>query len=81
VNLIDNAIWFKENRYDEKWQAALPEVNELLAKLSEHDQWWVRLYVAAIMRRQPELRIDDVLERLDHDENASVRKAAPSVRR
>jgi hypothetical protein len=80
VTLIDNAIWFKENQYDQRWQAALPEVNELLAKLSEHDQWWVRLYVAAMMRRHRELRIADVLERLSDDENESVRKATPAVR-
>jgi hypothetical protein len=54
----------------------LPEAKEQLATLAEHQEWWVRLYVAEIMRRHPELRQDDVLEKLRRDDNRLVSKAA-----
>jgi len=80
ARLISNALWFKENGHDRRLQAALPEVNELLAKLAEHERWWARLYVAEIMRRHPELRMDDVLQKLREDGEESVRNAAKSVK-
>lgn len=80
ARLVNNAVWFAENGHDERLQAALPEVNERLAKLSAHDKWWVRLYVAEIMRRHPELRLDDVLRKLREDGEESVSKAAKSVK-
>lgn len=80
ARLISNAVWLKENGYDERLKAALPEVNELLAQLAEDERWWSRLYVAEIMRRHPELRIDDVLQKLREDGDESVKKAAKSIR-
>jgi hypothetical protein len=80
THLVDDAIWFKENKFNEQFQQAKPEVNELLAKLSAHEQWWVRLYVVAIMRREPALRQAGVLEQLRGDGNALVNKAANSLK-
>mgnify|MGYP000004324900 CR=1 FL=1 len=75
-HFVGNAIWLKNNKFDEQFQKALPDAKEELAMLSEHSQWWVRLYVAEIMRRHRELRIAGVLEKLSSDSNALVSKAA-----
>jgi hypothetical protein len=76
ARLVANAIWFAENEHDVRLQATLPEVNERLAKLAAHDQWWARLYVVEIMRRHRELQQDDVLRKLTEDENELVNEAA-----
>ncbi|MCC6491480.1 MAG: hypothetical protein IT424_00480 [Pirellulales bacterium] len=75
-HVVGNAIWLNKNGFDEQFQHALPEAKELLAKLAEHQKWWARLFVAEIMRRHRELRIDDVLERLRRDSHALVSAAA-----
>jgi hypothetical protein len=75
-HIISNAIWLKENDFADRFQQALPEAQEELKKLVEHDQWWARLYVAEIMRRHSELRSSDVLEALSQDPNALVSKTA-----
>jgi hypothetical protein len=65
-----------------KWDNGklLPEAKEQLAKLAEYDEWWVRLYVAEIMLRHPELRVPEVVEKLSSDGNASVSKAAKAAK-
>jgi hypothetical protein len=78
AHIIDNASWLKQNKFDEEFQAALPDAKERLAKLSARNEWWVRLYVAEIMRRRHGLRIPEVLEKLRADHNALVSKAATS---
>jgi hypothetical protein len=79
AHLVDNAIWLNENKFNLQFQRALPEVNELLATLSQHEQWWVRFYVAQVMRRHRELRQSDVIEKLSRDTEASVSKAAKAL--
>ena len=80
AHIVDNAIWLQENKFDDQFQTAMPEAKAQLAKLSQYDQWWVRLYVAEIMRRHRELRQVEVLQKLQKDDNASVRKVALSVK-
>jgi hypothetical protein len=80
-HIVSDAIWLKENRFAERFQKALPEANAELAKLAKHKEWWVRLYVAWMMRRHPEVRQADVLQLLSADNNKLVREAAKSVRR
>jgi hypothetical protein len=76
AHVIDNAIWLRENGFVDRFQKALPEANAELAKLAEHKQWWVRLYVVKMMRRHPEFRQDDVIDTLSKDDNPLVAKAA-----
>jgi hypothetical protein len=78
--VVSNAIWFKQHRYNERFQAALPDAKSELLKLGSHEQWWARRYVAEIMRRHPELRQDDVLQKLRQDSDDSVSKAAKAIR-
>jgi hypothetical protein len=78
-HIINNAIWLKEKRFDERFQQALPEAADELAKLAKHDEWWVRLYVAEMMRQHRELRQTDVLQQLSEDINPLVSKTAKSA--
>ncbi|HVT30720.1 MAG TPA: hypothetical protein VHE81_22115, partial [Lacipirellulaceae bacterium] len=75
-HIVSNAIWLDKNAFRDRFQAAVPEANAQLAKLAKHKEWWARLYVAYIMRKYPELRQDDVIERLSKDTNELVRAAA-----
>jgi hypothetical protein len=78
--VVSNAIWFKQHRHKDRLQAALPDAKSELLKLGSHEQWWARRYVAEIMRRHPELRQDDVLQKLRKDSEESVSKVAKSVK-
>jgi len=80
-HIVSNAIWLKENVFNDRFKKALPEVNAELAKLAKHDQWWVRLYVAVIMRRHRELQQDEVIAMLSKDSDPLVAKAAEQMNR
>jgi hypothetical protein len=43
--------------------------------MSRHGTWWVRLYVAQILRQYAELRTPELIERLKTDEHDLVRRA------
>jgi len=45
-----------------------------LEKLSQHDRWWVRLYVMAVVSAHPELGSPELTARLRRDRNALVRE-------
>ena len=79
-HVVSNAIWLKGNKFDEQFQEASPRAKEQLAKLARHSEFWVRLYVAEIMRRHRELQLPDVLEKLRDDDHELVSKAARSVK-
>jgi hypothetical protein len=73
---IGNAIWLKQNKFSERFEKSLPEANGELAKLAKHKEWWVRLYVAYIMRQHPELRQADVWKQFGADTSKLVSTAA-----
>lgn len=73
-HVISNAIWMKENGFDEAFKKAQPEAIEHLQQLSRHDQWWVRLYVAKIIS-YPGLEDGSIHEQLLKDENELVQRA------
>jgi hypothetical protein len=72
---VSNAIWLKKNGFADRFQQALPEANEELAKLARRREWWARLYVAYIMRQNPDLRQGDLWELLEKDNEELVREA------
>jgi hypothetical protein len=47
-----------------------------LARLAQHDRWWVRLYVAERMKQDPRLRTDALQQKLREDPEPAVRAAA-----
>jgi len=78
-HLISNAIWLRKYDFHERFPNAMREAEQQLSELSEHAQWWVRLYVAETMRQNPELRQVDVLEKLSRDRNELVSESAKSA--
>lgn len=80
-HIVSNAIWLKENEFDEQFQAALPEAVKELKKLAEHEEWWARLYVVYIMRQNLVLRQDHIMRQLTEDDDELVSEAAkPAVK-
>ncbi len=79
-HIVSNAIWLQKNKFDDRFQAALPEANEQLDKLAQRKEWWAKLYVVYIMRQNPPLLRDNVLRKLAEDENKLVNEAAKSAR-
>ncbi len=79
-HIVSNAIWLNENGFAERFQKALPDAADELARLAKHDEWWVRLYVASIMRRHRELRAPAIVQQLTADSNELVSKAAKSIK-
>ncbi|MFO0788007.1 MAG: hypothetical protein U0805_01020 [Pirellulales bacterium] len=77
-HIVSNAVWLKKNKFDERFQAALPGANEQLDKLAK-GEWWGKLYVVYIMRQNPLMLRDKVLRGLADDENEIVSKAAKSA--
>ena len=55
-----------------------PEAAEALADLVDHPQWWVRLYVAEIMRQHPAFRTDELIAVLLADTDESVQSVVTS---
>lgn len=76
-HVVSDAIWKKEHGFQQEFDAAKPAALEELTALSQHEQWWVRLYVAEILRRHPEFRTPLLMERLRKDEHELVRGAIP----
>ena len=52
-----------------------PAAMEQLNKLSHHKEWWVRMYVAYIMREHRAFRRPEIVERLKQDKHLLVRKS------
>jgi hypothetical protein len=76
---ISNAIWLKENDlYPHRFQGTIPEARVQVQALAKKE-WWARLYVVYIMRQHPELRLDEVLQKLKDDSNDLVREAAQAT--
>ena len=50
------------------------EAMNALNELSKDKEWWVRLYVAEIVSREPEFKSSEISERLKNDENQLVRE-------
>jgi hypothetical protein len=79
-HIVSNAIWLNDNGFADRFQQALPEAQQELKKLAEHEYWWARLYAAEIMRPHRELRDPKVLDKLREDSNELVSKAAKNER-
>ena len=76
-HIVSNAIWLKENKFDERFQKALPEASAELAKLAKRQEWWVRRYVSEIMRQHPELRQAEIAQQLSADSNSTNKTLVP----
>jgi len=72
-HLVSDVLWkqkwgfLQENEVE---QAAL----DALDVLSQHKGWWARLYVANILKQEPEFRTEKMVERLKADKHHRVRR-------
>ncbi len=71
-HVVDEMLWRKLHRYLKPGEVP-PEVLPQLDKLAKDGGWWVRLYVAEITRRNPELQDASIMERLRKDSTQIVR--------
>lgn len=71
----DMVVFTPRARDRESIRAAIDQLD----RLSRFDEWWVKLYVAEMMRRydrKPDLRDGDIVARLRKDKNPVIAKAA-----
>lgn len=74
-HVVSDLMWRRRYGFVEPRAVDSAAVREL-AGMAKHRQWWVRLYVAEIVRANPELGGAEVLQRFAGDGNALVRQAA-----
>lgn len=55
------------------------DVLATIKSLAERKEWWIRLYVAMILKKNPSYRAPDVLELLQKDENELIRLQTGSL--
>ena len=70
---IAEMIW-KQRNWFLAWNEADPEAVRQLHKLAQRKEWWVRLYVAEMMRQVPALRDRALMRRLAKDPHKLVRE-------
>ncbi len=59
--------------------AVEPAAIDELSRLSDHQAWWVRLYVAEILRQHPAFRTPQMIARLSGDPDPFVREASAGL--
>ena len=77
-HVVSDVLWKQQYGFlnrDEIEPAAARE----LARLSNHNEWWVRLYVAEIMRQQPGFRQPGLIGKLINDRHQVVQAAAINI--
>ena len=77
-HVVSDVIWKQQHSFLEEDQVE-PQAVEQLEKLSSHEAWWARLYVAEILRQHPEFRTATIVKRLNEDDHPLVRQANRST--
>ncbi|MCB9851141.1 MAG: hypothetical protein H6817_10615 [Phycisphaerales bacterium] len=70
-HVISEVLWKQRNGFLDE-NTIEPQAAEELAKLANHDQWWARLYAAAIVQQHPAFRTKALVQRLSGDEHPLV---------
>jgi hypothetical protein len=73
-HVLRDVIWLRNRKFEVEPERAL-NAQKALAELSQHDRWWVRLYVAEILNQHPEFQTAELVERLKEDAHELVRQA------
>lgn len=74
-HVIGDYLWKKGHGFAEASAASLASASHELEAMAQDRVWWVRLYAAEIVRRNPELRSEKLKSLLENDEHQAVRKA------
>ena len=76
--LIDDSLW--KRKYDFlDYGEVTPEAAAALQELAKRDEWWVQLYVIAIMERHEAFRDEQIVESLAKSQHEIVRRTAKSL--
>ncbi|GJM23955.1 MAG: hypothetical protein DHS20C16_03700 [Phycisphaerae bacterium] len=78
-HVVSDSIWQKTHGFIER-DAVESQATEQLERIAGHSKWWARLYVPAVMKREPTLKSMGLLEGLSNDPNAFVADAAAKLR-
>jgi len=73
-HVVSDVLWKHEHGFLDKRKVE-PDAKAQLERLSKDDAWWVRLYVAEILRQHPAFRTPEMVERLKKDPHELVREA------
>jgi hypothetical protein len=74
-HVVQDLVWRREHRFDKEFRDLLPAGLNELAWLASQKEWWVRLYVAVIVRKYPNLGTAEITAKLKDDPHEIVRKA------
>jgi hypothetical protein len=75
-HVVADAIWQRQNGFAGGAADVNTEAVAQLGILSENEAWWVRLYVAEILRQHPAFRSVQLIDKLHADEDPLVRQVA-----
>ena len=78
-HVVSEVLWKHKHGFLDKRKSE-PEASAQLERLSKDDAWWVRLYVAEIMRQHPAFRTPELVSRLKDDPHNLVREAMDFTR-
>ena len=70
---IDTCLWKQKFDFIDR-DAVTPEAEAAFQNLAQRDEWWVQLYVIAIMARHDEFRDEQIVEALAKSKHEIVRK-------
>jgi hypothetical protein len=79
-HVVSDVLWKQRNGFLSPDESE-PAANAELVRLTRHEAWWVRLYVAETMRQHPAFRDPAVLAVLKRDMHPLVRQAASAAER
>lgn len=73
-HVVSDVLWKHKYGFLDKSEVPAEAAAEL-EKLSKHEAWWARLYVAEILRQHPQFRTPALIDRLKADAHELVRRA------
>lgn len=77
-HVISDTIWKHRHGFLDKDKVE-PQAAKELEKLAKRKEWWVRLYVAEIMRQHPAFRRPALIRHLAKDDHPLVREAIEAI--
>ncbi|MDZ4820970.1 MAG: hypothetical protein SGJ20_18550 [Planctomycetota bacterium] len=70
-HVVDHYLWKRRFGFA-KANAPDPELTKALTQLAKNDNWWVRLYVAEMIVKHPELSTPELKKQLSEDKHEAV---------
>ena len=77
-HVVSDVLWKQRYGFLERDEIE-PSAAQELARLSSHEEWWVRLYVAEIMRQHPGFRQRALIDELSRDGHELIRGVVANI--